>query len=551
MKNIKARRETMDLQAMLFTFFGGLGIFLYGIKTMGDGLQKVAGDGLRDILDRFTTNPIMGILTGIVVTCLIQSSSATTVLTVGLVTAGFMNLRQAIGVIMGANIGTTITAFIIGIDIGQYALPILAFGTLLIFFFKNHRINNIGQVFFGFGALFFGLNLMSDGMKPLRDAQAFIDFMVNLGEHSLLGVAAGAIFTMIIQSSSASVALLQTLYDSGIIDLKTALPILFGDNIGTTITTVLAVIGASISARRAAATHVLFNLIGTIIVLLLLGPFTLLIEFFQSTLDLNPKMTIAFAHGTFNVSNTLIQAPFIGVLAWLVTKLVPGEDQTIQHKPVHLSENFIRQSPSVALGQGKKEVLRMAELVEQGMATISEYFKKHDKKKRDLLPQIEEALNNLDKTITEYLMQISYHSLSDQNTKLHQLLMDSVINLERIGDHIENIMELVDAQIQNKEKFSEQAQEDLDKMFELTFSTLKQAIYALEHNDLEQARAVIEKEEIIDEMERELRRKHIQRLNANQCSGTAGILYVDIVSNLERIGDHAVNIADGILGEDS
>ncbi|MCJ8009214.1 Na/Pi cotransporter family protein [Lederbergia wuyishanensis] len=539
----------MDLQSLLFMFFGGLGIFLYGIKSMGDGLQKVAGDGLRELLDRFTTRPIMGVLTGIVVTGLIQSSSATTVLTIGLVTAGFMTLRQAIGVIMGANIGTTVTAFIIGINISEYSLPILAFGTILIFFFKNHKVNNFGQVFFGFGALFFGLSLMGDAMKPLRSAQVFMDMMVNLSENPLLGVGVGTLFTVIIQSSSASIALLQTLFDQGAINLNAALPILFGDNIGTTITAVLASIGASIAARRAAFTHVLFNVIGTILVLILFVPFTHLVEFFQATFDLNPRMTIAFAHGTFNVTNTIIQFPFIAVLAWIVTKLIPGEDTAIEHKAVHLGEQFIRQSPSIALGQGKKEVLRMAELADKGMDEVGQYYKTQGKKHRELLPQIEDALNNLDKTITEYLIQISYHSLTDQDLHTHHTLMNTVINLERIGDHIENLMEMIDSQIKNKVVFSESALEDLDEMFDLTVSTLRQAVKALETNDIEQARAVLEKEKIIDEMERDLRKKHIKRLNENQCTGTAGIIYVDIVSNLERIGDHAVNIADGVISE--
>ncbi|MBS4218615.1 Na/Pi cotransporter family protein [Bacillus sp. FJAT-49711] len=539
----------MDLQTILFMFFGGLGIFLYGIKSMGDGLQKVAGDGLRELLDRFTTRPIMGVLTGIVVTGLIQSSSATTVLTIGLVTAGFMTLRQAIGVIMGANIGTTVTAFIIGINISEYSLPILAFGTILIFFFKNHKVNNFGQVFFGFGALFFGLSLMGDAMKPLRGAQAFSDMMVNLSDNPLLGVGVGTLFTVIIQSSSASIALLQTLYDQGAINLNAALPILFGDNIGTTITAVLASIGASVAARRAAFTHVLFNVIGTILVLLLFIPYTHLVEFFQTTFNLNPRMTIAFAHGTFNVTNTIIQFPFIAVLAWIVTKLIPGEDTSIEHKAVHLGEQFIRQSPSIALGQGKKEVLRMAELADKGMEEVGQYFKSQGKKHRELLPQIEDALNNLDKTITEYLIQISYHSLTDHDLHTHHTLMNTVINLERIGDHIENIMELIDSQIKNKVTFSESALEDLDEMFDLTVSTLRQAITALEQNDIVQAKAVLEKEKIIDQMERDLRKKHIIRLNENQCTGTAGIVYVDIVSNLERIGDHAVNIADGVISE--
>ncbi|VEF46347.1 Na/Pi-cotransporter family protein [Bacillus freudenreichii] len=539
----------MDLQTLLFMFFGGLGIFLYGIKTMGDGLQKVAGDGLRDLLDRFTTRPILGVLTGIVVTGLIQSSSGTTVLTIGLVTAGFMTLRQAIGVIMGANIGTTVTAFIIGINISDYALPIIAVGAFLIFFFKNHKVNNFGTVFFGFGALFFGLSLMGDAMKPLRGAQFFTDLTVSLSDHPLLGVLIGVVFTVIVQSSSASIALLQTLFDQGTITLHAALPILFGDNIGTTITAVLASIGASVAAKRAALTHVMFNVIGTILVLILFVPFTHFIEYLQATLSLNPKMTIAFAHGTFNVSNTIIQFPFIAVLAWIVTKLVPGEDTMIEYRPVHLGEKFIRQSPSIALGQGKKEVLRMGEIAEQGLKEVSDYYKTKGKKHRELLPQIEDALNNLDKVITDYLVQISYHSLSDQDLKTHSSLLNTVMDLERIGDHIENIMELVNSQINSKVKFSESAMNDLDRMFELTSSTLHQALEALQEGNESKAGSVLANERLINKMEKDLRKKHIQRLNDNMCTGTAGIVYVDIVSNLERIGDHAVNIAQAVIGD--
>ncbi|MEK3888740.1 Na/Pi cotransporter family protein [Bacillus sp. FSL K6-3431] len=540
----------MDLQTVIFTFVGGLGIFLYGIKSMGDGLQKVAGDGLRDLLDRFTTKPIMGVLTGIVVTTLLQTSSGTTVLTIGLVTAGFMTLRQAIGVIMGANIGTTTTAFIIGINISEYSLPIIALGAFLIFFFKNHKVNNFGQVFFGFGALFFGLKLMGDGMEPLQDAKMFTDLTVSMSDNPLLGVLIGVILTVIIQSSSAAIGLLQTLFDQGAINLHAALPVLFGDNIGTTITAVLASIGASIAAKRAALTHVMFNVIGTILVLILLVPFTALIEYFQASLGLNPKMTLAFAHGTFNISNTIIQFPFIAGLAWIVTKLVPGEERTIEHKPVHLGEQFIRQSPSVALGQAKKEVIRMAELAEQGIVEAGHYYKTQSKKHRELIPQIEDALNNLDKKITEYMVQISYHSLSDQDIKQHHTLMNTVMDLERIGDHMENIMELVDHQINSKVKFSDSAMADLDEMFDLTTSTIRQSIKTIETNDVEQAKAVLENEKLIDKMERDLRKKHIKRLNENQCSGTAGIIYVDIVSNLERIGDHAVNLADDLLDEE-
>jgi phosphate:Na+ symporter len=540
----------LDLQTILFMFLGGLGIFLFGIKYMGDGLQKVAGDRLRDLLDKFTTNPIMGILAGLVVTILLQTSTGTTVLTIGLVNAGFMTLKQAIGVIMGANIGTTVTAFIIGIKISAYALPIIAVGTFLIFFFKNQKVNNYGQVIFGFGALFLGLNFMGDAMKPMREVQAFVDLTVSMSDNPLLGVLIGTIFTVIVQSSSASIGLLQTLFSQGLMDLDAALPVLFGDNIGTTITAVLASLGASIAAKRAALTHVIFNLIGTIIVLLLFRPFVFLISNIQESLLLNPEMTIAFAHGIFNVSNTLIQLPFIAMLALIVTKIIPGKDSAIEYKAQHLDERFIREAPSIALGQAQKEVLRMAELSEKGLEEVGRYMKTHEKKHGELIPQFEDAINNLDRKITDYLVQLSSHSFTVEDSRLHSTLMDTVRDIERIGDHMENIMELVDSQIRNKVKFSESAIADLDEMFDLTLSTLRQSIKALETQDLSEAKAVLEKEDKIDKMERDLRKKHITRLNENRCTGSAGIIYVDIVSNLERVGDHAVNIAEVVIGED-
>src|SRR5690625_4112873 len=309
---------------------------------MGDGLQNIAGDRLRSILDRFTSNPLLGVFAGILVTILIQSSSGTTVLTVALVNAGFMTLRQAIGVIMGANIGTTATAFIIGFNIGEYGLPILAIGALLLFFFKNERINVIGQALFGFGSLFFGLKLMSGGMAPLRSLDFFHELTVNMSDNPVLGVIIGTVFTMIVQSSSATIGILQGLYAEGAISLSAAIPVLLGDNIGTTITAVLASLGASVAARRAAFTHVIFNLVGTVIFLIVLKLFIMYVSFLQSSLSLNPEMTLAFAHGSFNIANTIIQFPFIATLAWIVTKIIPGEDITVEYKPKYLDSLFIR-----------------------------------------------------------------------------------------------------------------------------------------------------------------------------------------------------------------
>ena len=536
-----------NIQEMIFQFLGGLGLFLFAIKFMGDGLQKAAGDRLREILDRFTTNPLMGVLVGILVTVLIQSSSGTTVITVGLVSAGFMTLRQAIGVIMGANIGTTVTAFIIGIDVGEYAYPIMALGAIFLFFFKKDAINNIGQVMFGFAGLFIGLEMMSNGMRPLRNWEPFIDLTVQMADTPILGVIVGTIFTLIVQSSSATVGILQGLYAEGLIPLKGALPVLFGDNIGTTITAILASLAASVAARRAAATHVLFNVVGTVIFVILLGLFTNYIEWISGVLDLEPKMQIAFAHGTFNVVNTIIQLPLIGVWAYVVTKLIPGEDTVIEYNPKHLDESLISKSPSLALGQAKKEILRMGDFAIQGLEEAMNYLKTGDKKSVETFTQLEEAINNLDRKSTEYLVKLSAQSLSANDSQVHNALLHNIRDIERVGDHVENIIDLINYKETHRIWFSEEAFDEIKEMYFLTMNTVKKAIEALENDDKELAREVLENENQIDVMERQLRKLHIKRLNDGICSGTSGVVFADLISNLERIGDHASNIAESIL----
>ncbi|SOC39615.1 Na/Pi cotransporter family protein [Ureibacillus acetophenoni] len=539
----------MDWQTMLFQFLGGLGLFLFAIKFMGDGLQKAAGDRLRDILDKFTTNPLMGVLVGILVTVAIQSSSGTTVITVGLVSAGFMNLRQAIGVIMGANIGTTITAFIIGFDVGTYAYPIMALGAVLLFFFKKNTIQNIGQILFGFAGLFIGLEMMGDGMKPLRDFDAFIDMTVSFSEFPILGVVAGTVFTLVVQSSSATVGILQELYGEGLIPLAGALPVLFGDNIGTTITAILASLGATVVARRAAAAHVMFNVIGTVIFLVILPLFVNYVEWITGLLNLDEKMQIAFAHGSFNVVNTLIQLPFVAAIAWIVTKIVPGEDTTIEYAPKFLDRSLIKTSPSIALGQAKQEVMRMGDFAIRGLQESQEFLFTRDTKHVGITEQLEEAINNLDRVTTDYLVELSKASLSGNDSKVHHNLLQNIRDIERIGDHVENLVELTQFSVTNRVKFSEEAEKELKEMFNLVLDTISVAMLALDKQSKDLARKVLDNENRIDELERVYRKRHIYRLNNDECSGSAGIVFADIISNLERLGDHAVNIAGTILEE--
>ncbi|MFT9818061.1 Na/Pi cotransporter family protein [Lysinibacillus sp. NPDC056185] len=539
---------TIDWQSILFQFLGGLGVFLFSIKFMGDGLQKSADDRLREWLNRFTTNPLMGVLVGIIVTVCIQSSSATTVITVGLVSAGFLTLRQAIGVIMGANIGTTITAFIIGINIGIYFYPLLAIGAGLLFFFKKATYQYIGQILFGFGGLFLGLELMSASMQSLHQLADFASLTLLLKDLPVVGIFLGAVFTLLVQSSTATVGVLQGLYAEHLIGLDSALPILFGENIGTTITAVLASLGASIYAKRAAAAHVLFNIIGTIIFMVFFTPFMHYVQWISGLFHLEAKMQIAIAHGSFNIINMMIQLPFIGGLAALVTKLVPGHDGNIDVTTKHLDPSFIDSSPAIALGQAKEEVLRMGEHALHGLEETFLYMKTGEAAHIPTVLQLEVALNHLDKEITNYLVMVSKQPLSRADSVRHHTLLTNVRDIERIGDHFENILELLQYKDHHEVSLSKSARQDLIGMFSLAIEAVRKSIAALDTASLSLAQEVTELESLIDDMEDKLRQKHIARLNTYECNGAAGIVYTDIISNLERIGDHAVNIADSILG---
>ncbi len=349
--------STINYQAMLFGFLGGLGLFLFSIKYMGDGLQMSAGDRLRDILDKYTTSPFLGVLVGILVTALIQSSSGTSVITIGLIAAGLLTLRQGIGIIMGANIGTTITSFIIGFNITQYSLPILFLGAFCLFFIKNEKVNNFGRIAFGFGGIFYALTLMSDAMYPLRYLPQFKVLMINLSKNPILGIGIGTFLTMAVQASSATISILQSIYNDNLIQLHAALPVLFGDNIGTTITAIIAVLGSSVAAKRMAAAHVMFNVIGTIIFTILLVPFTMYVGTMSKVLGLNPKMSIAFAHGSFNVATTILLFPFIGFLEKLVTKLIRESNEEKEEKINPLDLGLIN-TPAIALSQVKLEMFK-------------------------------------------------------------------------------------------------------------------------------------------------------------------------------------------------
>ena len=540
---------SINWQEILFHFLGGLGLFLYSIKTMGDGLQQAAGDRLRFYIDKYTSNPFFGVLVGIGMTALIQSSSGVTVITVGLVSAGLLTLRQAIGIVMGANIGTTVTSFIIGFKLGDYALPMLFIGAICLFFTKNRSINNIGRIIFGVGGIFFALNLMSGAMEPLKDLQVFRDYMVELSKSPILGVFVGTGLTLLIQASSATIGILQNLYASGLIDLQGALPVLFGDNIGTTITAIIASLGANIAAKRVAGAHVAFNVIGTVICIVFLVPFTGLIQWFESTLNLAPEMTIAFAHGTFNITNTIIQFPFIGALAFVVTKLIPGEDEVVKYEPLYLDQQLIKQAPSIALGNAKKELLHLGNYAAKAFDLSYDYIINSDEKVAEKGHKTEEAINTIDEKLTRYLISLSGEALSQKESEVLTNILDSSRDLERIGDHAEALINLNDYLQRKNVQFSEAALEELAEIYHKTSEFVKDALESVENNDFKKAQALIERHEDINNMERVLRKTHIKRLNNGECSTQAGVNFIDIISHYTRVSDHAMNLAEKVLAE--
>ena len=540
---------SINWQEIIFHFLGGLGLFLYSIKTMGDGLQQAAGDRLRYYIDKYTSNPFLGVLVGIVVTALIQSSTGVTVITVGLVSASLLTLRQAIGIIMGANIGTTVTSFIIGFKLGEYALPLIFLGTMFLFFTKNRTVNNIGRILFGVGGIFYALNLISAGMSPLKDLPQFKEYMVTLGQNPILGVVAGAVITVLIQASSATIGILQGLYAGGFLDLKGSLPVLFGDNIGTTLTVIIAAAGANVSAKRVAATHVTFNVLGTILCLILLGPFTSMIEYFQALLHLSPEMTIAFSHGAFNVSNTIVQFPFIGALAYFVTKLIPGEDEVVKYEPLYLDEQLIQQAPSIALGNAKKELLHLGNYAVKAFDLSYDYIINSNEKVAEKGHKTEEAINTIDEKLTRYLITLSSEALSQKESEVLTNILDSSRDLERIGDHAEALINLNDYLQRKNVQFSNSALEELEDIYSQTSEFVKDALESVENNDLEMAESLIKRHEAINKMERVLRKTHIKRLNNGECSTQAGVNFIDIISHYTRVSDHAMNLAEKVLAE--
>ncbi len=536
------------MQEKIFFLIGGLGIFLYGIKLMGDSLKAYAGDDLREIINRYTSNPFKGVLVGIMSTVAIQSSSGTTALTISLVRAGLMDLRQAVGVIMGANIGTTVTAFLLGLKIKDYALPIMFVGALIYMFTSNRKKSLIGQIIFGFGALFFGMALMEMPLKELAQTPGFEDMMLSVGSNPLLGVLIGAGLTMLVQSSSATIGILQSLYAAGAFTFPVATAILLGDNIGTTITSLLASMGGSRDSKRAALSHVIFNIFGSVLFYFLLFGANLIIPYdaFIEHHGLTPELQIAFTHFFFNVSVTLMLIWFVPQLVWLVKKIVPvGDDEIkVNIQEHYLDEKLINDAPTLALEQAKTSLISLANTVEEQMKSLIDYIEEPNKKSYEQVIQLEIGVNAVDKKLKHFLNELSGHEMTLESSKELNLYMYTVNEYERIGDLCEKTIITLHNFAEERNKLSADAKEEVIKMLKVGLSSVNKTISLFETGDITLVGRIIEKEKQLDRMERKYYKAHLRRVKQEECTGKLAVSYVDMISDLERIGDHTQNITE-------
>ena len=526
---------------MAFGLFGGLGLFLYGMQLMADGLQKMAGDRLRRLIEVLTSTPITGMLIGAVVTMLIQSSSATSVMVVGFVNAGLMTLRQAISVIMGAAIGTTVTAFMVSLRLSDLALPAIGIGFLLSMIGKSKRMRFGGQALLGFGVLFLGLTIMGDAMKPLGSNPIFTGMILNFSQRPILGVLAGTIFTAVVQSSSATSSLVVALAAGGLLDLNASFSIILGANIGTTVTALLASIPMHLTAKRTALAQLVFKVVGVLIFLVLFNPFLAFIANAFPTVD----RQAANANIIFNVVNALLMLPFISLLERLVERLLPGIDPTEQAGALYLDSNLLN-TPSVALGQAARELVRMGNLATEMLDKSLAAFSASDRSYLAGVEQMEETIDQLERDIVDYLVRLSQNSLSNEQSARLNALLHVSSDLERIGDHAQNIADLADYRIEHRLPLSEEAEAELQDMSSQVRNLVEAAVSLLTSNNTASAKQIMADEGSIDLLEKSLRRQHIKRLNSGICFPASGILYLDLISNLERVADHANNIAEAL-----
>lgn len=547
---------------MIFGVIGGLGLFLFGMVLMSEGLKRIAGPKLKNILESMTSKPITAFLVGAGVTAIIQASGATTVMAIGLVNAGMLTLRQAIGVIIGANVGTTVTAWIVSIsglnlDITLYAMPAVGLGFFLHIGGRSRRAKSLGQIILGFGILFLGIGIMKDAFRPLEKSQGVQEFLISLGNKPLLALLAGIVITILVQSSSASIAIVQLLAMDGAFGsnwetaFNIAMPFVLGANIGTTITAQLAALQANRNARRAAWAHTMFNVLGSAIAypFVALGWYRAFVQMIAPW-ELGPTTIaseIALGHTMFNVVNSGIFLPMSGLLEKLVVKLVPRRPSEIAMAPVVLEKHLLN-TPEIALAQAKREIVHMAKTANRAFSQSIEGIMEDDRKKLDSVKEIEDIVDSLQFEITSYLSALSSRVLSEEVSIELPVLLHAVNDLERISDHAVNIVEIAQRKIEQKLSFTNSALAEAEQLRKEASQMFGYIITALENNDTAAARLALVNEDSLNKMQVDFRRSHVQRMTDRICSAETGLIFIDLVDNVEKMGDHLSNIAQAVIG---
>lgn len=542
----------MEYMNIIIPFAGGLGMFIYGMQIMAQGLENAAGNKMKSLLEVLTRNKFMGVVLGAAITAVIQSSSATTVMVVGFVNAGLMNLAQAMGVIMGANIGTTVTGWLVSsVEWAQFLSPsklapvAVIVGVIVMLTGKRRSTKDISAIIIGFGLLFIGITTMSDAVEPLQEYEGFVNLFVTLGKSPVLGILAGAVVTAIIQSSSASVGILQSLAAAGLVPFSAAIYIIMGQNIGTCVTAILSSLGAKKNAKTAALMHLLFNVIGT---LLFSAAAIMYYEFLnpQAGSGSITQTQISLVHTVFNIGTTVLLFPASGLIIKLSKKIGNVREDEQERGKVLLDERLL-ETPGIALQSTLNEAIRMGDLVQETLEIARNILFTKSEEDIEKLKEDEDTVDKMCAGITEYTIKLGAMQISEREHQTVSHLLQVLSDIERVSDYCENISEYAETLIEKKVSFSDIAREHMNEMMSETIDSYRYAMEAFKENSQEKALKVIEKETKIDELEIRLRTKHIARLADNQCSTEAGIVFLDALVGLERISDHARNIAEEVL----
>lgn len=536
---------------IILGLMGGLGLFLYGMRLMSDSLEQAAGARMRAILEFFTKTPLRGILVGTLFTAVIQSSSACTVMVVSFVNSGLMDLYQAAGVIMGANIGTTVTSQLISFNLSALAPAIVMAGIILVMISKKVKVQRVGEVLLGFGILFMGLNTMSSSMAVLRESPQVVEIMGSLNGH-FAALIVGLVVTAVLQSSSATVGIVLLLANQGLLDMRICFFIILGCNIGACVSALLAGLNGKRDAKRAAMIHLLFNILGTIIMYVALTvalePITHFIEFVSGS---NPGREVANAHTLIKIVEVLILAPFIKQIVKMTGWVVRGKEET-EEEGFHLQyigEKSVY-SPTTAVFDAIREMERMGHMAISNLERVMNALVTLDEQEIEQVYQVERQIDYLNHEITSYLVKVNGTTLPADDAKSIGGLFHVVNDIERIGDHAENIADAAEARLKQNIGFSESAKRELSSMLDMVIKITTYALDMFSSNNQEHMQEILDLEDQVDETERELQESHIQRLTRGECTASAGMMFSDIISGLERVSDHATNIAFSLLDDD-